>query len=444
MIYEAQLQACELDESLASLQRIDIFISQLRRDITKTAELNESAVLADERYRNLLLFLAFYAGRVLAGQWQHMPQWYGPLELGKHYPDLTINDDFYQHMVVAYKAATTHDELFFALEPIGMRLFGNIDRQFIALQGGQVASGLYQAVSKRLPTAKRLDNKNSIDDSIDDSSVVKAIEPIITTSAVKESFVEELIVKGPIVIKQAIIKPDIVAADIIASTTTIIEPEIKEIATVQPKIINSKRLAPTPELFTQLLAELDTIEVAQSAGNDDYRQACKVLDQFERHIAKQQKVRDEVRFSENHQAARQQALIRLKKSATAGNTAAMLRLGMYELLGEGLVTDRVSSEAAGAELVKQAANASDSRAQRLLSRMYYQGLGVAQDMDNGKIWLEQAAKNGHEEAASVVAQWQQAQMLMTSQKQEQHSIKRYQLLIAVVVVIALLLIIFVK
>src|SRR5699024_4083491 len=43
--------------------------------------------------------------------------------------------------------------LFFALEPIGMRLFGHIDRPFQAVQGGQVTSGLYQAVTARLPNA---------------------------------------------------------------------------------------------------------------------------------------------------------------------------------------------------------------------------------------------------------------------------------------------------
>lgn len=220
------------------------------------------------------------------------------------------------------------------------------------------------------------------------------------------------------------------------------EPALEPV--VSMPAIKEKAVVATPEIFTQLLTELDEIEVVQTAGINDYSQACKILDQFERHIAKQHKVRIEVRFSESHQAARQQALVLLKKSATAGNTAAMLRLAMYELLSEGLVTDKVASTEAGVELVKQATNASDSRGQRLLSRMYYQGIGVTQDMDNGKIWLEQAAKNGHEDAANVVAQWQQAQMLITSQKQEQHSTKRYQLLIAVVVVVSLLLIIFVK
>ena len=99
--YEAQLQGCRLDETLASLQRLDVFISQWRRDIAK-AKASEATILADADYKNLLLFLAFYAGRVLTKQWQHSAQWYGQLELAKHYPNLRVTDDFYQSMAVAY------------------------------------------------------------------------------------------------------------------------------------------------------------------------------------------------------------------------------------------------------------------------------------------------------------------------------------------------------
>ena len=122
-------------------------------------------------------------------------------------------------------------------------------------------------------------------------------------------------------------------------------------------------------------------------------------------------------------------------------------LAMYELLGEGLIAnegaDKVAGIEAGVEWVQQAASKNDSRAQRLLSKMYYQGVGVTQDLKVGKYWLEQAAENGHIEAASLVGQWQQAQTLINTQKQEQHSLKRYQLLFAVIIVIALLIIILV-
>jgi hypothetical protein len=150
--YETELRACTLDESLESLQRIDMLLSQVRRDMIKSGIWDETTLLVDERYRNFMVFLAFYAGRVLAQQWQSKPHWYGQFELRKRYPELSlVTDDFYQHMAVGYDDSGVKERLFFALEPIGLRLFGHIDRQFNAVQGGQVESGLYQAVSLRLP-----------------------------------------------------------------------------------------------------------------------------------------------------------------------------------------------------------------------------------------------------------------------------------------------------
>lgn len=119
----------------------------------------------------------------------------------------------------------------------------------------------------------------------------------------------------------------------------------------------------------------------------------------------------------------------------------MLRLAMYELLGEGLTADSDNQKKSGIDWVNQAASKNDSRAQRLLSKMYYQGVGVSQDIDSGKYWLEQAADNGHAEAANLVKQWQQAEMLLTTQKQEQHSTKRYQMLIGAIIAVALLIIV---
>lgn len=470
--YEAELPNCQLDESLASLQRIDTLLSQIRRDMVKAGTWDETALLADEHYRNLLVFLAFYAGRVLARQWQNVPHWYGQFELRARYPELPlITDDFYQYMAVLYNdtsvfiAATqginsnesegnNRDEsdradssyqnpnyknnhkaltpVFFALEPIGLRLFGHIDRQFEAVQGGQVASGLYQAVSARLPnvTADPVNADHTLKPATSPADKV-SMSTTLEAVTVAGSSVDETQTK-PILTKNLSSTPS-------SLPKTTVPPKVTLMATIAP---------PTPEIFTQLLTELDEIEVVQTVGNDDYQQARKILDQFEQHIAKQNKPRAQVVFSESHRGAKQQALIKLKNSADIGNTAAMLRLAMYELLGEGLTMDndekgKDAGIEAGIDWVKKAAHKKDSRAQRLLSRMYYQGIGLPQDINNGKHWLEQAAENGHTEAAGLVGQWQQAQALMTTRQQEQHSLKRYQLLIGVVIVAALLLIIFV-
>ena len=463
MAYEAELHHCTLDESLASLQRIDTLLSQIRRDMIKSGTWDEATLLADERYRNFMVFLAFYAGRVLAKQWQYTPHWFGEFELRKRYPALPLlTDDFYQHMAVVYRndvedtdKPNATDSLFFALEPIGLRLFGHIDRPFQAVQGGQVASGLYQAVSARLPNA--IDSHHALPIATERATkdVTETIVPQhsrqsiqTNTNAVNHTSYNELQTTPEVVQTEAIsAKPNLSTASLESSTAQTTAAESVQVnlkqTELKPAIKPIIKEAPTPELFSQLLTELDEIEVLQIAGKTEYEQARKVLDQFEQHIAKQDKPRAQVTFSQQHLAAKQQALLKLQDAAHAGNSAAMLRLAMYELLGEGVNADKVAGMEAGVEWVKQAASKDDSRAQRLLSKLYYQGFGVPQDMTNGKYWLEQAAKNGHAEAASLMSQWQQAQTLISTQKQEQHSLKRYQLLFAVIIVIAILIFIIV-
>jgi len=469
MAYEAELHHCRLDESLASLQRIDTLLSQIRRDMIKSGTWDEATLLADERYRNFMVFLAFYEGRVLAQQWQYTPHWFGEFELRKRYPALPLlTDEFYQHMAVVYRndvevnnQSNATDSLFFALEPIGLRLFGHIDRPFQSVQGGQVASGLYQAVSARLPNA--IDSHRALPIATERATkeVTETIVPQhssqdIQINAVNRTSYNELQTTPEIVQADTLLAK---TASSTASLTVPLEASSAQTASVKNSQAESDTIAikpiikpavkplikeaPTPEIFSQLLTELDEIEVPQIAGKTEYEQACKVLDQFEQHIAKQDKPREQVTFSQQHLAAKQQALAKLQDAAHAGNSAAMLRLAMYELLGEGINTDKVAGIESGVEWVKQAASKDDSRAQRLLSKLYYQGFGVPQDMTNGKYWLEQAAKNGHAEAASLMSQWQQAQTLISTQKQEQHSLKRYQLLFAVIIVIAILIFIIV-
>ena len=451
--YESELRDCILDESLASLQRVDTLLSHIRREMVKTGRWHEETLLLDERYRNFMVFLAFYAGRVLAQQWQSTPHWYGQFELHKRYPELALTtDDFYQHLAVVYcqsADANSVTSLFFAIEPIGMRLFGHIDRPFKAVQGGQVASGLYQAASARLPHAHDNHVANSITPTINISTpnTSTSVERIKTVDSQKplekgglshtphdvpesQNLSQQESQTKPVLSKSETVQPHT------TSENTVLEQPL-------PSSVSSPQELPTPAIFTQLLVELDNIEVIQTAGNSEYQQAHKVLEQLEQHIAKQSQPRTQMRFSESHLTTKKQALLTLQEAAHAGNSAAMLHLAMYELLGEGLAVDKGAATASGVEWVKQAASKNDSRAQRLLSKMYYQGVGVAQDIDTGKYWLEQAAENGHAEAASVVGQWQQAQALITTQKQEQHSMKRYQLLFAAILVVAILILIIV-
>lgn len=472
--YETELRACTLDESLESLQRIDTLLSQVRRDMIKSGIWDEVTLLVDERYRNFMVFLAFYAGRVLAQQWQSKPHWYGQFELRKRYPELTlITDDFYQHMAVGYdNDSVVKERLFFALEPIGLRLFGHIDRQFDAVQGGQVESGLYQAVSLRLPTILSNDVNPMPELTTYKATTHKATTHQVTDSgnpsADLNTHVDTIQLNAPLNKPEEVSigaehnQANIVVTDsesraiqsAISDTVTELQasivsvesenpvrPELTKVTNPTAKPTSSVKNTSTPEMFTQLLVELDEIAVPQPTGDMQYQQARKVLDQFEQHIAKQSKPRRQVIFSDNHIATKNQALLTLQAAAEDGNTAAMLRLAMYELLGEGLTADSDNQKKSGVDWVNQAASKNDSRAQRLLSKMYYQGIGLSQDIDSGKYWLEQAADNGHAEAANLVQQWQQAEVLLTTQKQEQHSTKRYQILIGAIIAVALLIIV---
>lgn len=459
--YESELRDCILDESLVSLQRIDTLLSHIRREMVKTGRWHEETLLIDERYRNFMVFLAFYAGRVLAQQWQNTPHWYGQFELHKRYPELALKtDDFYQHMAVIYCQSADINSvtsLFFAIEPIGLRLFGHIDRPFAAVQGGQVASGLYQAVSARLPklnddqVVKSGTSVSVTQSSTQNTNTSAHVERIKTVDSQKP-LEKEALYHTPNDTPAAIPEPKVLAQPesqtkpVLSKTETVGPHTASENTVLEqplPSLVSASQEPPTPAIFTQLLVELENIKVIQTAGNIEYQQAHKVLEQFEQHISKQSKPRAQINFSESHLAAKQQALLKLQEAAHAGNSAAMLHLAMYELLGEGLAVDKRAATESGAEWVKQAASKNDSRAQRLLSKMYYQGIGVAQDIDTGKYWLEQAAENGHTEAASVVGQWKQAQALITTQKQEQHSMKRYQLLFAAILVVAILILIIV-
>ncbi|MDN3453278.1 MULTISPECIES: sel1 repeat family protein [unclassified Psychrobacter] len=472
--YEMELRDCLLDESLASLQRLDTLLSQIRRDMIKVGRWDEEATLLDERYRNFMVFLAFYAGRVLAQQWQNTPHWYGQFELRKRYSELALTtDDFYQNMAVIYRddagvenGSDSEASLFFALEPIGLRLFGHIDRPFEAVQGAQVASGLYQAVSTRLPNSNDKPAMAVAQSAAKNSDIITHIDNVKTIDShqpVKQEWLNEASTATPAL--KTFSQPDSQNQQVLSKETPRTENDepVKDTASEQaipsqlsknlPKklskqpLISPESLAsfskdvPTPEMFTQLLVELDEIEVAQTSGQTEYQQAHKVLAQFERHIAKQDKPRAQINFAAHHLATKKQALLTLQAAAQTGNTAAMLRLAMYELLGEGFTVDERADAESGTEWVKQAASKNDCRAQRLLSKMYYQGVGVAQEITTGKYWLEQAAENGHAEATSLVQQWQKAEVLMTTQKQEQHSTKRYQLLFGVVTVVALLILI---
>ncbi|WP_261863017.1 hypothetical protein [Psychrobacter sp. JCM 18900] len=243
--------------------------------------------------------------------------------------------------------AWSKNACFFALEPIGLRLFGHIDRQFDAVQGGQVESGLYQAVSLRLPTTLNKDVHSVSELTADKVTTNKATTHKAATHQITESIVPSADLNthvGTIQLNAPLNKPEEVSiraeynqANVVPpESENPIKPELTKVSQPTVKPASPVKNTSTPEMFTQLLVELDEITVPQPTGDVQYQQARKVLDQFEQHIAKQNKPRRQVIFSDDHNTAKNKALLILQAAAEDGNTAAMLRLAMYELLGEGL------------------------------------------------------------------------------------------------------------
>jgi|26BtaG_2_1085354.scaffolds.fasta_scaffold03075_2 hypothetical protein len=419
---------------------------------------------------------------------------------GDFYQQLACQYGQEDHQATAFDTIIEITSVFFPLEVVGARLFASLDRPFISITGEPVDSSLFQAVRKRSPALAESATEASRDLAKETAAmeIAQAIArnkrlaeqsehlsitettPITETTRVgtnpeaasatinatpmdlhnsamspqgqaDAAYAEPTVKNSSDFISgsqfdtntnPAIITPT--SPTIIANTS--VEPiaatgSSTELAAVRPSDYKAPILATDPltALHTDLLKELNTLDKPQSAGVDEYQKAVKILDVFEGFVVAQKRPRSEVELSASHTELREEAVALLTASAEQGHTGAMLRLAMQKMLGEGTAKDL----AAGALLVQKAASQDDARAQRLLSKLYYQGLGINQDLTLGKHWLEQAAKNGHPEAQHLVEQWQQVEALTSVQKQDQVSNKRYLLLFVGILVLVLLLVIMV-
>ena len=450
--YADRVSSLNLDHSLSSLKRVDMLLSKLRLELIEAGQ-SEIEFLREQANRRLLIVLARYAGEVLAQQWQAQPQWLSRAQLAEisHRGLLSLNmDNFYHCMACVYQPhlsddplvlANGEDKLFFALEPIGERLFSSIDRlsHYHPAHSGKVASGLYQAVQLRLPMLNT--REQSAPSPIGNDAVVSqaavAQRPAQNTSELSSQ-------ASPVTAATTITtqdnEPRLANKEPIALSKNSAPPHanVANSASLRqspPKVSAYQSTDPLVPLNRELLKDLKHIHKEQTLGDEDYLKATKVLDIFEGYINSQQRERRQVQLSDKHALMRQRAVEQLTSAAQMGHTAAMLRLAMCLMLGEGIDEDTQ----AGVAWIQKAADLNDSRAQRLLSKLYYQGIGVEQDLEKGRDWVEEAAKQGHPEALTLVEEWQKAEALTDFYKQDQVTDKRYMILIAAVVVLAIIL-----
>lgn len=203
-----------------------------------------------------------------------------------------------------------------------------------------------------------------------------------------------------------------------------------------------ERASHTPKLFDEAYQDLLNINTPSDAVSE-YQKAAAILTKFDTFISNkiaQGKQMDEIVFNDNQLQARKQALALLVKLIKQNNPSAMLRLALCYFEGRGVNVDIHKA----IMLTKRSAQMGDVRAQKLLSRLYYQGFapsdgGMAMDMSMGEHWLRKAADGGHPEAKKVCAYMNQVELLKNDHRTEMISDKRYGMLFIAVGVGAVLL-----
>lgn len=145
MAYESRVRALTLDDSLDSLKQLDRLLIAVKKDVVTQG--GEAVLLRQSAFRNFLLFLAAYAGRVVV---HYLPShaksatWLPAEALLDHAKDVSAGK-FYT--VTALKPALATAVPFYALVVVGAKLFGGLNRRFNYPVTGELApESLYVAV----------------------------------------------------------------------------------------------------------------------------------------------------------------------------------------------------------------------------------------------------------------------------------------------------------
>lgn len=504
----AQQTAFKAD--LDSLKLLDVFLSAVKSDLAGKS-VSEARVLSHDDFARLIIILAYHVVQVIKQELaqsvvkptvniytaQGFSRVYARLfsQMGAD-PQSQMTAEqlqgFYYGMGVLCQgvgqAGQAVADRFFILPVIGARLFGTIDRTFVAGldddgQGVGVAEdSLYWAVYDFISRFKQLQHDPTADDKAkqlfseqplfltqvdksvqavdeqDEQAVLKnslqndlqngsqnglqdngqnnlnndlqnhSINPL-TNDGQNDltSLHNQIMVDGqPISHSPAPVVQDM---QTLQSAQSAKQPN----ATTLPPSAYKKRAraSHTPKLFDEAYQDLLNINTPSDAVSE-YQKATAVLTKFDAFIdAKiaKGKQMDEIVFNDNQLQARKQALALLVGLVKQGNPSAMLRLALYYFGGRGVGVDINKA----VMLTKRSAEMGDVRAQKLLSRLYYQGFtpndgGMAMDVSMGEHWLRKSADGGHPEAKKVCAYMNQVELLKNDHRTEMISDKRYGML----------------
>lgn len=511
---------------LDSLKLLDVFLSAVKSDLANK-HVSESYAMAHDDFARLIIILAYHVIQVIKQELRQAVvkptvNIYTAKGFSRVYTRLFSQmgadpqsqmsvqqlQGFYYGMGVLCQgvgqAGQAVADRFFILPVIGARLFGTIDRTFVAGldddgQGVGVAEdSLYWAVHDFIEGFKRLQYNANADDKAkqlfseqplfltqvdksvqavdeqDEQAVLKnslqndlqngsqnglqdngqnnlnndlqnhSINPLTNDGQDDLTSFNQVMVDGqpishgpaPVVQDMQTLQPAKSAsqAHVVSPNTPhqAKSPHQSNTTNLPPSAYKQRaRASHTPKLFDEAYQDLLNINTPSDAVSE-YQKATAVLTKFDAFIdAKiaEGKQMDEIVFNDKQVQARKQALALLVKLIKQNNPSAMLRLALCYFEGRGVNVDIHKA----IMLTKRSAEMGDVRAQKLLSRLYYQGFapsdgGMAMDLSMGEHWLRKAADGGHPEAKKVCAYMNQVELLKNDHRTEMISDKRYGML----------------
>ena len=468
--FEKELKRCQLDGSVASLCRVDAFLAFVGEQNTQKPDL----FMTQGQTRNLVLFVGFYVGRILADAWHAYPHWLGQQELKEQHASLPIHpNNPFHFMALSYRPydlkqgldTAVNERLFFVLEPIAKRIFGQ-KLKMPAVQGGEIVPSVFEAVFERLPEESKDDAQG-----LSEQNKLQA-QPLFASSTTGIN-TDANSTNAQSLNTQTLDAQSLATSNTTASHTDLAQTETPPPAHSSTHVVPtasdpaSTSTAPTqtPSAF---VATQQTVSTKPAIRNDEFKslreelaslssppmnldepvsedvdamygRANKVLVQLDKWVAQQAIAQgitvDMVKLGDKQRVMRDRALTVMRKATQAGHTRAMLRLASHYFLGEGVE----KSSQKGFDLVYASASKGDAVAQRQLSRLYYQGIGCVQDMDMGREWLEKSASNGHEEAKQLLANWAMGEEVMAERQEDITTDQRYLIIIGVVILLGLII-----
>lgn len=394
MAFEAQVRECVLDETTDSLKDLDRLLNTVKAGLTDS----EQVLLGRAEFRNFLLFLGFYAGRVVANYRPKTTFSWLPFDELKGRYSLSEQDKFFKISALCPEQG----QPFFVWLSLGAKLFGSFNRKFThPVTGAVMPESLYWAVQAYFDELSLADTPTQ--------APTPPIQSTQTSQTPKST-------QAP----QSATKP--LAQNLSQGT-----PQAPTQAKPVPKPSSKKSKIPAKDPFEEIKADLINLPAHNSTHDEHYHKANDFLAKMDKAVL------DGLSLDDKQQANLSQALQMLEKVADAGNTNAMLSLAVYAFEGR-LMDDQDKAVA----LIQKAGEMGDIRAQKLMSRLYYQGLGVGASTEMGQLWLDRAAKGGHEEAKKLQRQLKNISLMKNEQKNESQKDKRMYTTLVVVGVLFLI------